>query len=234
MTRAQFVSGVRALAIAYVAASCCEEPKKPCLQWLVGGETYRVELVEHFDSVNDEDFYKPPPYSGYRFGERGCGVGLDLSDGATLAITAAERTSDGLEPSCTDGCYDRRAEVTVPSVVKTGPSSGVVDIAAPYFRDQFEATMQGECPVRYTIGLMPVFPPFIESMQQPVVSDHMLFRKILPLDVARCSQTEPFGQTPGACWDSWTVRIFDESGRMVSKDVPPASVVVDAGAEAGS
>jgi hypothetical protein len=74
-----------ATAAALQASACvCTEPKDPCLTWLVDGETYKVELVKHYEGVDKNAFQPATPYNRYQYPELTCGVGLDLREGSIL------------------------------------------------------------------------------------------------------------------------------------------------------
>jgi hypothetical protein len=211
------------LAIAAIASGCCEEPTRPCLPWAVQGETYSVELVQHFETHTD-DFEQPLPYERYRLPEHTCGDGLDIGVGSTLQMRAAEKVTEDDRQACVGGCYYLRADAKIDGVVRnagSGASRGV----GPYdFSDQFEAMIGGACTGVYTIGIATVEPSFIAEADQPALTDHVLFRELIGVrpDIAACDAPGSELAKEGSCWDTWFVRIRDASGKLITKDLEAA------------
>lgn len=225
-----------AVSLAYsMLSACCEEPTKPCLPWLEAGETYRVELVQHFDTRYDTDFNKPVPHSGYRKPDRTCGSDLDLAEGAVVTLKAGDKLEDSDHQKCVGGCYFRRAIPTIDNVDRVGEAQQGRDIGGYEFSDQFAARVGDSCLAQYTIGIEGVLPHFIEESDEYVATDYMLYRALVTPEYDACLAPGSEIAESGRCWDSWAVRISDSQGRMITRDLPakPGMGGTDGSVEAG-
>jgi len=217
------------------AAGCCEEPPTPCIPWLRGGETYQVDLVQHYDSVHDS-YNALLPFGRYTLPEKTCGRGLDLDEGDTIRIEAGPKTEGDGRQGCMGGCYYRRALPTIPRVQPVGDSTDARDFGGSDFSDAFPARIGESCAaLRYTIGIIAVSPTFIERSDEYIATDYMLYRELLARDTQSCAAPGSEITEKGECWDSWAVRITDSNGQVLTKDQPfkPPVADADAGSDAG-
>lgn len=213
--------GLAAVLAVLCVGSCCEEPTEPCLPWVAEGETYRVELVQRFESLYDDDPYHPQPYSGYRTHSRPCGRGLDLDEGSVVHVTAEEKIRGLVESKCVGGCYYRRASFDVENVVLTVDDvAGTRSVGNDDFSDRFGAKIGGDCDATYTIGISALRVPFVESNQY-IATDHVLYRGLIVGDLDACDAEGSQAAELHECWDSWAVRIWDSRGNLISRDLPP-------------
>jgi hypothetical protein len=211
----------------FCSACCGERPKVPCLPWVREGHRYRVELLQHFDSVHDDDWREPEPYSRYLTPEVSCGGGVDIDEGSIVSMAAGGRIEGDGHSGCSEGCYYTGAKPEIASVKWVGPAPDVTDVGPSDFSTVFAAEIAPGCQVDYRIGIAPVSAEFLEGSDQFVVSDHMLFRRIAVRKGSSCTGLGQVMET-GTCWDSWSARVFDEDGRRVTRDLPPVPGVRDA------
>jgi hypothetical protein len=211
---------------ALLTGACCEAPKTPCLSWLEDGETYRVELVQHFDA--DESVFGSgvAPYDRYSHPERTCGRGLDLDVGSVMRVTAEEKVHGDGRRGCS--CNYRRAGVEIEGVVRTANVPQGRSIGPYDFSDQFGATIGGDCDVSYTIGIARVEESFLAASDQHVATDHILYRKLVIDDVEACAAEGSQAAETRVCWDNWAVRVWDSTGTLITTDGPASDP--DAGA----
>lgn len=210
----------RAAAFAAVAlsmTSCCEAASEPCTPWLREGETYRVELLSHFDSQDDDSPRPVFPYENYNAHEQSCGTG-DLEVGSLLLLTAHEETKRNQPAYCEGDCFHHRATAEVDGV---SVEEDLPRLPHPVGSDEFygrSIAMLGEnCQVTYDIGLAAVGQYFIEHSDEPVETNYMLFRSITidPTFADACRAFIPVSDL-GLCWDSWSVNVRDPNGDLLS------------------
>lgn len=202
--------------------SCCsDEPTVPCTTWLREGETYRAELVGHFDIENDDDPDLEYPYPGYQRHEETCGDALDLDVGSIVSLTAREKTKRNQPESCDGGCFHRRATAQIAGVVVERDEPRLPHpVGSEEFYARFVASIGDQCRVVYDVGLARIEPIFIQESSQPIPTDYMLFRSVIvaPDFDGACRAFVAMSER-NLCWDSWFVRVRDSTGELISRDL---------------
>jgi hypothetical protein len=223
LTRQPYVSRVLGVFLGLLCAqACCEDLKEPCLPWLEAGETYRVELVQHFEYIEHPNpFYdQPVPYELFRTPDRSCGQQFDLDVGTVIHMGVGEKVRGDGRQAC-GGCYYRGAITEIDGVERTlDIQDGGRGIGDYRFSEQFRAVLGG-CEVTYTIGIAAVMPRFIAEGGQFVATDHMLYRELVMGDLEACAAAGLEVNENHRCWDSWAVRVWDSEGTLMTKDLPP-------------
>jgi hypothetical protein len=186
-------------------------------------ETYEVELVDRFEL--DEDALEaddPSPYSGYRRGQQTCGEGFDLSPGDKLSMSAIGIQPDHLnrkEQSCGD-CRFIDATVSSQRISRVSDDARGYGVGDPDFADMFEGVVDDECRGSYWIGITPVREYFLANSDRRVATDFMLFREFREADTEACRRPgSEISSVTAGCWDSWTVRIRDGAGQLMTRDL---------------
>lgn len=207
---------------ALVLGSCCDDTTQPCTPWLREGETYRVELVSHFEVQNDNDPDLEVPYTGYEIDEETCGDALDLAVGSVVSMTAHEGTKRNQPEKCVGGgCFHRRATAQVDGVLVENDEPRLPHpVGSEEFYSRFVGSINGDCRITYDIGIAKIEQRYIERTEQPVPTDYMLFRSVV-VDPASAEACRPFvaSSSRNICWDSWYVHIRDAEDNLISTDL---------------
>jgi hypothetical protein len=204
-------------ALSLLAPACCEV-KGPCIPWAKVGETYQMELVQHFE--NPQGTTGPVAY--YTSQERTCGMGLDLDVGSAIQMKAMK--SNGVDwESC--ACNDFEAKAGVSHLRWMNHATFGRSIGTSYFLDQGRVVIGSGCTGIYTIGIDPVPPAFIHTPDGQIATDYILFRTLsVTGDVGPCLAlgSELARSKAQTCGDAWAVRIRDSSGHILTRDLPTA------------
>jgi hypothetical protein len=215
--------------LACAASACCDDATA-CLSFVHDGDTYSVELMQHYEATPEDDAKALYPYDNYRAADRSCGAGLDLDVGSVVRMKAIG--SRGSQRSTACECHNETAHADVQGVEERSRTQFALSPGAYYFADQQQVAIGHDCKGFYSIGIMPVHRDFIEHSNQWVASDFMLFRSLGSDDLQACIAPGTPVPSEHLCWDSWAVRIRDPQGQAVSSDLPvkPGQLVLsDAG-----
>jgi hypothetical protein len=205
------------------------------LPWAELGETYEIELVQHFDDRFDDDPNMPDVYERYSSHEQTCGQGFDLEPGDAVKMVAARLQDIHNIPECPKCAYIRTT-ASVSGVSRTYSIEGSFwfDMGDPIFADIFQAKIGDNCQGLYWIGIMPVSPYFIKYSEEYVATDHMLFREFIEEETEPCRRLgSEISAKIGGCWDSWAVRIRNSSGNLLTRDLPRPDGSVAVTSDAG-
>lgn len=194
--------------------ACEEDPL--CIPWIREGETYTVEVLDRFQTMNEVtngDFIADEPYSRYAPGsdDRPCGDKLgDVIEGGMLELKAVRALqSPGQGPRC-------RYVIAEADVPGTYLGDGHLAWTVQPFLMKSATIQLGTCKGKYEIGLMPVREEFRRTTQTVVLTDYMLVRGFAPIsDEASCADVLDKHEL---CMDNWYVRVRDESGALISQD----------------
>ena len=211
--RASLFAATASVVLAAMTQACepCEEPDRPCIEWVELGETYQVELVQHFDPNS-----YPPGFGATPTGFRSCGADLDVWTGDTVALTAAERRV--LHRSGCPICYSVRAMTNFAAIEE----ADLLEfwLGQSEFFSQGIAEVREDCVGRYTLGVARVTDESQASGRS--ATDYVFFRGFDGVQQPACLVDETaVAAGHSGCWDAWAVRIRD-SGRLITRDLGPA------------
>jgi hypothetical protein len=136
--------------------------------------------------------------------ETSCGDDFDLREGDTLAFANA-RVLKGETPSCAVLQFD--AEID--GVAFTDNTRAPTLVAQPFAIAAGNARVHDNCEGAYTLSIMPLSAAYLKTVGG-VPSDHALVREFS----GRCAVADP---RRASCWDSWSVRVTDAAGAVVTK-----------------
>jgi hypothetical protein len=196
------------------------EPKEPCIPWAKIGETYQVEIVQHYEIGSD--YGRDPglfPYGHYSVNEQSCGQGFDIDIGDTVQMTATGPQDRRNLPEWAQ-CVYIKVDASVEGVFRASSFRDFgYSLGDALFADMFHAVIGKGCSGSYWIGIMPVSPYYLRHSGRYIATDYMLFREFGGTNSELCGRpgSEISEVVPG-CWDSWTVRIRDSSGHLLTKD----------------
>jgi hypothetical protein len=220
-----------AVAIAAMfVSSCCDSPR--CLSWVTIGETYEIELVQHYNGRHKDAYHEPAPFERFPASETSCGEKFDLELGKKISFAMEgwqDRPADSW--ACED-CVSARGSFVVAGVTEAwGGFGGHAYGGLDAFQMKHVGVGVG-CYGSYWIGISAKYPKFLTEAGEYVATDLMLFRQFAIDEGSTCLA----GSLPSpVCWDSWAVRIRDSRGRLITKDVPaPADASVPLAGDAGA
>lgn len=207
-----------------VGSGCCDAPTAPCLPWVEIGETYEIELVEHFILKNESEASEFFPYEGHLSPETSCGPGFDLQVGDTIQLRASSHADDFPYGGC-QRCLFTAGKFSSSEIVWDSGNRTVqgIQFGPPQFYQRSYGATRNGCSGEFQLGVAPLNLGFSDTPEQPVASNFMLFRYFIPDPGQACTS---IGGTRRLCWDDWVVRIQDSDGRMISKDI---AAPIDAG-----
>jgi hypothetical protein len=213
-------------ALSLLAPACCEV-KGPCIPWAKVGETYQVELVQHFENPrNPESTTDPVAY--YTSQALTCGQGLDLGLGSIVQMKAARGVGTSTLHSCS--CYDIEGRATVHNVSWMTHDGGENGFGDFFFLDQGMATIGDSCQGTYSVAIAPsVSFGSIRMGGEGVATDYVLARKLrVRGDLEPCvtQGSELAGSKVQTCGDAWAVRIRDSAGHVLTHDLSGRPVTI--------
>ena len=202
------------LCIACGCGACCEH--MPCLPGAEVGRSYSVEVVQHIGDAPIDG--APGPFSKYPGSMTSCGVGFDveLDDVVTFDVNAWWRPG-GTNGFYCEECRSATATFEVSNVRKRKGPSGVDDLGSFDVFQAMQVSVGDGCYGNYWIGISHRYTRYLLDSGQAVASDFVLFRLFSIDDGSVCNGMDA---SVSECWDTWAVRIRDEAGHLVSRDVP--------------